>query len=122
MLPVIRHLLPAALLAGCALGATPVMPIVNPVIVIEIAVPGVDAPEIERAVTAPLERAFNGLPGVITIRSATTWQTCRIELAYANRPTRAAVGQVTAVARSESARFDVAASKPVISVGPASMH
>ena len=119
MLLTLRNLLPAVLLAGCALAAAPVAPSMNSVIVIEIAVPSVDAHEIERAVTVPLERALNGLPGVVTINSTSTWQRCRIELGYAGRPGRAAVEQVTALVLAESARFEVAASKPVISVGPA---
>ena len=67
----------------------------------------------------PLERALNGLPGIVTIASTSTWQRSRVELIYAGRPSPAAVEQVTAIVLAEWAGFDVSTSRPVITVGPA---
>lgn len=88
-------------------------------IVVEIDVPGLDAPEIEQAITIPLERAFDWLSSVAAISSTTTWQNCRVVLRFDGPPSQAVVEQVTAVVHAESARFGVAASKPVISIGAA---
>ena len=35
--------------------------------------PGLAAEEVEQQITIPLERALNGVPGLLTMRSSSTW-------------------------------------------------
>jgi multidrug efflux pump subunit AcrB len=68
MLSAVRILLVSLLLASCANGPNSI----NQVVVVETVVASIDAHEIERLVTAPLERAIDALVGVTEIRSRTT--------------------------------------------------
>ena len=91
------------------------------VVVVEIVVASEDAHEIERLVTAPLERAIHVLVGVTEIRSRTTPGSSRVEVLYARSPTPEAVKQVEAAALAEWAKFSALASKPVVAINSSTL-
>ena len=112
MLPILRTFLLSTLLASCASSQTSM----GQVVVVETVVASQDAHEIERLVTAPIERAISLLVGFVEIRSRTVPGSSRIEVIYAGAPTSEAVKQVEAKVLEEWAKFSALASKPVITV------
>ena len=92
------------------------------VVVVETIVPIMDAHEIERLVTAPLERAINVLVGVTEIRSRTTPGSSRIEVLYASNPSQQELKQVESAVLAEWAKFGQLASKPMVAINSRTLH
>ena len=117
MFSVLRIVLIAFLLVSCANSQNSM----SQVVVVETVVTSKDAHEIERLVTAPLERAVNGLAGVTEIRSRTTPGSSRIEVLYARTPTQQALKQVESAVVAEWAKFSTLASKPVVAINSSTL-
>ena len=86
------------------------------VVVVETVVASQDAHEIERLVTAPLERAIHALTGFARTESQTTPGKVRVEVFYAGSPTLEAVKQIESAVQAEWAKFSALASKPLVSI------
>ena len=112
MFSALRTLLVSLLLASCASSQNSM----GQVVVVETVVASNDAHEIERLVTAPLERAIHTLTGFVRTESQTTPGSSRVEVFYAGIPTPEEIRQVESAALAEWAKFSALASKPVVSI------
>jgi multidrug efflux pump subunit AcrB len=117
MFSFLRIVLVSFLLASCANSQNSM----SKVVVVETVVASKDAHEIERLVTAPLERAVNALAGVMEIRSRSAPGSSRIEVLCAGTPTPQALKQVESAVVEEWAKFSTLASKPVVAINSSTL-